>query len=73
MITIKKILRAINDPNLDLWRHESGYFIFVWDDKRPDAANYETESVYCDRLNHMSFEQWVQIGKEFSEKMRNRA
>lgn len=64
MVAIKSIIKEINDPNLKLYRGE-GYLYFVYDN--PEKNVYETESVYVNRLNELSLETWVSIGKEFVE------
>ena len=63
-ITIKKILKEINDSRIDLWR-SSGYYVLQYD----DGKLFETKSILCYRLYHMSLEQWVHLTKLFLEEM----
>lgn len=72
-ITAKAILKQVKCPLLDLVRvtgQEGGYWYFVYDNV--PAAVYETESVYCMRLNDMPVDRWVEIGKDFVEKCQAR-
>lgn len=65
-ISSAAILKAVACPLLTLERISGhGYWIFVFDD---GGARYETESVYCVRLNDMTLEQWVDIGRSFVAK-----
>ena len=65
-ITTKKILQKINCKDLSLY-NGGGYFYFVYDNEK-DISSYDTESIYCPRLNDMDFDLWVEIGKDFVKK-----
>lgn len=72
-ITAKAVLKKIKCPFLDLVRvtgQEGGYWYFVYDNV--PAEVYETESVYCMRLNDMAVDRWVETGKTFVEKCQER-
>lgn len=69
MITIKKILKSINNPHLTLYRGD-GYFYFEYEDQ--ESGFWETESVGVYRLNHMSIEMWISEGQRFVEKYQNK-
>lgn len=62
MLTIKRILKEINDPRIDIWRnHEYGYHVIVFEEGR----THETESVLVYRLNHLTLEEWVETIRSF--------
>ena len=61
-ITTKAIIKAIGCDNLTLVR-DVGYWYFVYDDVK--FLFYKTESVYTPRLNDLSLDRWVDIGKAF--------
>lgn len=64
MTSKAKILRIIKEPKISLERITGhGYWIFIYD--APAANVYETESVYCMRLNDMSAERWAEAGLSF--------
>ena len=59
-MTRQQIIKAIGNPDLHLDSY-AGYFVFRYD--RPER--FEEESVYVNRLNHMSLEQWIATGHNF--------
>lgn len=66
-----QILKAIGCPHLKIDDYD-GYFLWVYDtypNENYDSFNsgfiYETISTYCHRLNDMSLDEWVRIGKDF--------
>ncbi len=59
-MTRQAILKAIGNPNLHLDSY-AGYFVFRFD----DGAAFHEESVYVNRLNHMSAAQWIDAGQSF--------
>ena len=64
---VKQIIKAIGCDKLELVRvvgHAYWYFCYY------DVDIYETESVYVPRLNRMTVDQWVEIGKDFVAKVR---
>ena len=62
MITTRQILKAIDCPILNLYKGE-GYYYFVYDDLARGV--YDSRSVYAYRLNHLSFDRWVEEGRDF--------
>jgi len=60
-----EVLRAVGCSYLKLYRGE-GYWYFIYD----SGKVYESESVYTMRLNDMPLALWVQIGKNFVEKVK---
>lgn len=62
----KEVCKLIGCPFLNLYRGE-GYWYFVFDDVA--GARYDSESVYCMRLNDMDLARWVAIGKAFAATM----
>jgi hypothetical protein len=62
-ITTKKILKEINCKLLTL-HNGGGYFYFAYDNEEGDYS-FNTERVYCYRLNHLDLDSWVEIGKDF--------
>lgn len=67
----KDILRKIGEPKLELLRISGhGYWLFIYDDV--SAKVYETESVYCVRLNDMTTDQWVDAGRGFLSRVKAR-
>ena len=64
MLTIKKIIKEIGNPYLSLYRGK-GYHYFVYDNgKDGDEMVFLDYSVYVNRLNHLSLEQWVSYGND---------
>ena len=65
-----QILKAINCKYLTL-EDCDGYFLWVYDSYLDEYGNdnpneiYETLSTYSYKLNHMDFDRWVEIGKNF--------
>lgn len=62
-ISTSQIIRKIGSRNLSLYKGE-GYWYFVYDDCEKNNI-WADESVPCFKLNQMSLEQWVEIGKDF--------
>lgn len=56
----RTILKEIGNEFLNLYQ-APGYFYFEYD----NGVDYETHSVYVDRVSHLFIEEWVSIGKEF--------
>jgi hypothetical protein len=67
MITVKAILRAIGNDKLELFRG-NGYYYFTYDDLEVNKI-WADESVYVCRLNHLDLNRWIEIGKEFINKV----
>ena len=64
MLTVKKIIKAIGHPHLNLYRGE-GYQYFVYDNgKEGDDMVYGDYSVYVHRINDLSLDRWVAEGKD---------
>lgn len=63
----REIVKAIGCPHINLYRGE-GYWYFIFDDLAA-TGRYDSESVYCMRLNDMSLERWVESGKSFVARM----
>ena len=53
MLTIKRILREINNPHLSLYKG-NGYFYFSYD----NGDIYDTYSVFTCQLDTLTIEQW---------------
>lgn len=69
--TSKAILKAVGSAKLSLYYVTGhGYWVFAYDDIAGRNV-YDTESVYVPRLNSMSFDRWVEQGKDFLNKMEN--
>ncbi len=62
----KEVLKKIGCSSLTL-EHGQGYWYFVYDDV--PAKIFETESVYTVRLNDLTLDTWIEIGKSFVEKV----
>ena len=63
MVTIKKILKAVNNPYLKMFKGD-GYFYFEYD----HGLNiFSHHSVYVNNLNHLPFDVWVEISKSLCE------
>jgi hypothetical protein len=62
VISSTMIIKKINCQSLELCKGE-GYWYFVYDDV-PNRI-FETRSVPCKYLSHMSLESWVEEGKDF--------
>lgn len=67
MITRKQILKELGNSHLDL-ELANGYVYFIYDDLEKNI--YETHSVYVAKLNHLSYEAWITIGKKFLVKIK---
>ncbi|MAY05533.1 MAG: hypothetical protein CMB25_08080 [Euryarchaeota archaeon] len=65
MLTAKKIIKAIGNPYLNLYRGK-GYQYFTY----YDGSYYEDYSVYINRINDYSLDQWVAEGKDFLNKIK---
>lgn len=65
-ITTNQILKAVANKNVTLIKGTC-YWYFVYDSLDADLQSgiFETQSVMCKNLNHMSLEQWVDTGKQF--------
>ena len=64
MLTVKKIIKEIGHPHLNLYRGE-GYQYFVYDNgKDGDEMVFLDYSVYVNRLNHLSLDQWISYGND---------
>lgn len=59
-MTRGQIIKAIGNPNLYLDSYP-GYFVFRYD----NGPAFSEESIYVNRLNHMSFAQWIDAGQSF--------
>lgn len=83
-VTIKQILKKIGCKNLSLEKVDpicSGtwnYFVFTYDthpdldgEDRPEWAEWHQQSVPVHKLNHMSLDQWVDVGLEIVNIMEN--
>lgn len=58
-VSVKQILKAINNPYLNLYRVTGeGYWYFAFDKETPNGLIYETESVFTVRLNDLTVDQW---------------
>ena len=57
-----EIIRKIGCSFLRLYRGE-GYWYFIFDDEH--GGRYDSESIYCMRLNDMALSRWVESGKAF--------
>lgn len=67
----KQIIKLIGCSHLSLVRCVGeAYWYFVFD--LPEHNIYETESVYTPRLNDMTVDQWVDIGKSFVDEVMNK-
>lgn len=65
-----EIIRAIGCKHLSLHRCAGhGYWYFVFDDLDSGGKRYETESIYCVRLNDMALAKWIEYGKSFAARM----
>lgn len=62
--------KAIGDPRLKLVAGK-GYWYFIFDDVEKHNI-FETHSIYTMRLNDMPLERWVEEGKDFLAKMKQR-
>lgn len=62
MITVRKVLKEIGCPVLNLYNGK-GYWYFVYDDTARGV--YETKSVYVMRLNELALAQWIEAGRGF--------
>lgn len=62
VVTVKAILKALACDKLALHKGD-GYYYFVYDDVAADV--WEDRSVSTYRLNHLSFERWVEEGRDF--------
>jgi len=61
-----EILRLIGCRQLSLYRCVGqGYWYFIFDDLAGTGV-YDTESIYCMRLNDMSIARWVDAGRSFA-------
>lgn len=58
--TCAKVIKAIGNKHLNLHRGD-GYQYFVYD----DGDLFSDHPVYVNRLNHLSFEDWIKIGADF--------
>lgn len=68
-MTRAQIIGAIGNPHLQLYRGE-GYHYFVYNNgKDGDEMVYDDYSIYVYRLNHLSFDRWVDEGKDFLKKV----
>ena len=64
MLTAKKIIKAIGHPHLNLYRGE-GYQYFVYDNGKDGYEMVFLDySVYVNRLNHLSLDQWISYGND---------
>ena len=67
-ITRNAILKEIGNPLLNLYGSSAeGYFYWHYFDK--EANIYETRSVYVYRLSDLSFDSWVEDGKNFLDEL----
>lgn len=62
-ISTAQIIKKIGCDKLALCKGE-GYWYFVYDDLEANGI-YEDESVCSFKLNQLSLELWVEIGKDF--------
>lgn len=68
MVTVKRILKAIGNENLTLYRVDE-YHVFAYD----NGGNvFETETILLPRLNDASIYWWVRSGKDFVKKCLDR-
>lgn len=61
MLKLKTINKKVSKWNLELVRHRSGYFYFVYD----DGKHFDTQSVSCYRLNMLREETWLNEAEGF--------
>jgi len=62
--SVKQILKAIGNKNLNLYRGD-GYWYFTYDDGRL----YETYSVMTMYLSRGTLEDWVDEGRQFCRRV----
>ena len=60
MLTIKRIIKEIDNPHLNLYKCD-GYFYFSYD----DGVTYETYAVFTYRLNSLTLQQWKDEASSF--------
>lgn len=66
---VATVLKEIGDERLKLF-DGGGYWYFEFDDT--EHGVFETHTVSVMRLNHLAFAVWVEEGKEFVAKMKDR-
>lgn len=66
MVTVKRILKAIGNKNLTLWRCDD-YYVFEYD-AAETTGFFDTETVMVPRLNCASIYWWVRTGQTFLKK-----
>lgn len=62
MLTVKRILKEIGNPNLKLYRGD-GYFYFEYD----DLGTFADRCVMVCRVGQLSLESWVYEGMQLIE------
>ena len=56
------ILKIIGEEHLSLYQYP-GYFVWTYD----DGDAFEQQSVYVDKITHLTTQQWVEDGQAFME------